>query len=126
MAFRMAGLKRRKSGAWGSRKTIPEEVRPDYEALYGKHCEELFYAPTSCPPQRAKVLHSEWEAEIDSRIAALRAKQRGEARDLTQREAQALAGEWYRWYVSQHEDNPGQPRRWAKLREILFARGCRR
>jgi integrase len=120
MAFRMAGLKRRKSGAWGSRKTIPEEVRPDYEALYGKHCEELFYAPTSCPPQRAKVLHSEWEAEIDSRIAALRAKQRGEARDLTQREAHALAGEWYRWYVSQHEDNPGQLGHWAKLREVLF------
>src|SRR5467141_176066 len=120
MAFRMAGLKRRKSGAWGSRKTIPEEVRPDYQALYGKHCEELFYAPASCPPQRAKVLHSEWEAEIDSRIAALRAKQRGEGRDLTQREARALAGEWYRWYVSSHEENPGQAAHWAKLREVLI------
>jgi hypothetical protein len=51
-------------------------------------------------------------AEIESRIAALRAKQRGEGHDLTQREARALAGEWYKWFVGQHEENPGRPRDW--------------
>jgi integrase len=66
------------------------------------------------------VLFSEWQADIKNRIATLRAKQRGEGHDLTQREARALAGEWYCWYVDQHEENPGEPRRWAKLREILF------
>jgi hypothetical protein len=45
-------------------------------------------------------------------IKALRAKQRGEGHDLTQREARALAGEWYKWFVDQHEDNPGRPRDW--------------
>jgi integrase len=120
MALRMAKLKRRKSGAWGSRITIPKDVRTDYQALYGKHVDELFYAPPDCPAQRAQVLFSEWQADIKNRIATLRAKQRGEGHDLTQREARALAGEWYKWYVNQHEENPGQPRRWAELREVLF------
>jgi hypothetical protein len=92
---------------------------PTYQALYEKRCEELFHAPANCPPQRAKALHSEWEAEIDGRIATLRGKQRGEAHDLTQRQAQALAGEWYRWYTNPHEENPGEPGHWAKLREVL-------
>src|SRR5215472_6010972 len=77
MALRMAGLKRRKSGAWGSRITIPEDVRADYQALYRKHVNELFYAPADCPSRRAEVLFSEWQAEIKNRIATLRAKQRG-------------------------------------------------
>jgi hypothetical protein len=58
------------------------------------------------------VLRSEWEGQIDSRIKALRAKQRGEGHHLTQREARALAGEWYKWFVDQHEENPGRPRDW--------------
>jgi integrase len=95
-------------------------VRADYHALYSKHVDELFYAPADCRSQRAQVLFSEWQADIKNRIATLRAKQRGEGHDLTQREARALAGEWYCWYVDQHEENPGEPRRWAKLREILF------
>src|SRR5262249_31410090 len=32
--------------------------------------------------------------------------------DLTRREARALAGEWYRWFISQHEESPGRPRNW--------------
>jgi hypothetical protein len=95
-------------------------VRDDYRALYGKRWEELFHAPASLPLSKAKVLHSEWEAQIDSRIAALRAKQRGEGRDLTPKEARALAGEWYKWYVGRHEENPGEANRWAKLREVLW------
>jgi hypothetical protein len=120
MAFRMSGMTRVKSGAFKARKGIPKDVRDDYQALYGVRWEELFRAPAGCPPSRARVLHSEWEAEIDSRIAALRAKRRGEGRDLTQRQAQALAGEWYRWYVSPREENPGKPGHWAKLHEVLI------
>jgi hypothetical protein len=108
----MAKLKRRRSSAWGARITIPKDIRPDYQTLYTKHVEEVFYAGPDCPPQRAQVLFSEWQADIKNRIATLRAKQRGEGHDLTQKDARALAGEWYRWYVSQHEDNPGRPRDW--------------
>jgi integrase len=120
MAFRMAGMTRARSGAFKARKGIPKDVRDDYQALYGLRWEELFRAPAGCPLHRAKVLRSEWEAEIDSRIAALRAKRRGEGRDLTQREAQALAGEWYRWFVGQHEENPGKFSRWKGLRDALW------
>ena len=95
-------------------------MRDDYQALYGVRWEELFRAPAGCPLHRAKVLRSEWEAEIDSRIAALRAKQRGEGHDLSHRQAHALAGEWYRWFVGQHEENPGKSSRWDGLREALW------
>jgi integrase len=122
MAWRMAKLRRRRSGAWGARITIPEDVRPDYQAIYKKHVDEIFYAAPDCLPQRAQVLFSEWQADIKSRIATLRSKQRGEGHDLTQREAHALAGEWYKWLVGQHEDNPGGVKHWAELREALWWR----
>jgi hypothetical protein len=57
--------------------------------------------------------------EIESRIATLRAKRNGEAHDLTDREAMGLAGDWYRWFIAQHEDNPGEPRKWALNSELM-------
>jgi hypothetical protein len=111
----MAGLQRKKSGAYAARKGIPKDVRVEYQALYGRGWEELFSLPPGEPPQRAKVLFSEWQAEIDNRIATIRAKKRGEGHDLTQRDAQALAGEWYSWFLS-HHDQPGDAKRWLSFR----------
>jgi hypothetical protein len=119
MAFRMSGLVRTKSGAFKARKGIPADVRDDYQALYAKRWEEIFNAPADCPLRRAKVQHSEWEAEVDNRIETLRAKRKGEGHDLTQRQAHALAGEWYRWFTAPYEDNPGSPDRWDALHETL-------
>ncbi len=65
------------------------------------------------------VCYNAWLEEIENRIVTIRAKQRGEGHDLTQRQAQALAGEWYRWFVTPHEENPGEPHRWARLAERL-------
>jgi len=48
----------------------------------------------------------------------------GKGRDLTQREADALAGQWYREFTSQHLDNAGSPTRWSSLREILWDRAA--
>jgi integrase len=118
----MAKLRRRKSGAWGARITIPKDLRPDYQALYSKHVEEVFYAAPDCPPSRAQVSFSEWQAVIKNRIATLRANQRGEGHDLTQHQAHALAGEWYRWYTHLHEEKPGQREHWGDYREILLER----
>jgi integrase len=120
MAFRVARMARTKSGACKARKGIPADIRDEYAALHGRRWEELFRAPPDVPPQRAKVLRATWEAEIETRIATLRAKKRGEGHDLTQRQAHALAGEWYRWYTSQHEEDPGAAGQWAKLREVLW------
>jgi hypothetical protein len=78
-----------------------------YASLYGVRWEELFHAPPDCTPQRAKGLRAEWEADVETRIATLRAKQRGDGHDLTQKQAHALAGEWYRWFTAPYEDNPG-------------------
>jgi integrase len=112
-------MARVKSGAFKARKGIPADVRNEYAALHGRRWEELFRAPQDCTPQRAKALRNEWEAEIDTRIATLRAKQRGEGRDLTQKQAHALAGDWYRWFTALYEDNPGSPDRWDSLCEAL-------
>jgi integrase len=113
MSIRMAKLRRDpQSGSWLSRKEVPRALRDAYSAIYKRRYEEIFRAPPDCPAARARVLFSEWQSEIDSRFAALRAKARGQGRDLTQRDAHALAGAWYRWFTSQHEESPGHPDRW--------------
>jgi hypothetical protein len=40
------------------------------------------------------------------------AAKRGEGQSLSQRQAFALAGEWYVWYVARHEENLGAPEHW--------------
>jgi hypothetical protein len=120
MAVRMPALRRTKSGSWSSRKAIPRDVQDAYRARYGVRHEAKFHASASCPRPTARMRHLEWEAEVQGRIAAIRGEQRGEGHDLTRRQARALAGEWYRRYVNQREEDPRRPRGWAKLREILF------
>jgi hypothetical protein len=73
-------------------------------------------------PQEAKVRSSEFIAEVETRIARLRAAQRGEGQSLTLRQALALAGEWYVWYVAKHEENPGTVERWQLMWEVLIDR----
>jgi hypothetical protein len=104
MAFRVARMARVKSGAFKARKAIPADVWDAYAALYGVRREALFRAAPGCTPQRAKAEHMAWLEELEMRIETLRAKQRGEGHDLTQRQAHALAGEWYRWFIGQYED----------------------
>jgi len=57
--------------------------------------------------ERAKQELREWDAAVSGRISALRAVRDGDGQPLTQRQAHALAGEWYLWFVSQHEEEPG-------------------
>jgi hypothetical protein len=110
VSLRMAKLRHDpQSGSWRSRKEIPKDIRDAYWAIYRKKREEIFHAKADCPVSQVKVRFSEWQSEIDSRFAALRAKQRGEGRDLTQRQADALAGDWYRWFTSGDKDI-GAPR----------------
>jgi hypothetical protein len=98
--------------------TMPRTVQRSspYAAMHGRRWEELFRAPPDVSPQRAKALRAEWEAVIETRFATLRAKKRGEGHDLTQKQAHALAGEWYRWFTGPHEENPGSPDHWEDPR----------
>ena len=109
-----------KSGAWKDRIRLPDDVRLDYQALYGRAWEEKFHRPADTPPDKAVAEHAEWAAQIKHRIAALRASKGGKGVDLSQRGADAWAGDWYRWFTSQHLDNPGSPKRWAGLRKTLW------
>jgi hypothetical protein len=115
-------MARTKSGAFKARKAIPADIKDAYAKLYGKRAEELFRAPPDVAPQRAKALRAAWEEEIETRFKTLRDQRRGHGHDLTQRQGVALAGEWYRWFTGQHEDNPGSASDWDKLCDILWDR----
>jgi integrase len=109
-----------KSGAFKDRIRLPEDVRLEYQALYGPAWEEKFHSAADTPPDKARADHAAWAAKIKGRIAALRDSKGGKGADLTQRQAHALAGDWYRWYTPQHLDNPGTAKRWSSLRETLW------
>jgi hypothetical protein len=99
MLFRMATPRRSKSGSITVRKGIPKDVRSEYERLYGPGWEAKLTVPAGTRPQDARVRIGEWTAEVETRFATIRAPKRGEGQSLSQRQAFALAGEWYVWYV---------------------------
>jgi hypothetical protein len=122
-----------------ARKGIPADVRDKYARLYGVRVEAHLKLPGGTPRHEAKVRLGEWEAEIETRMATLRAQRKGEGRPLTKLNAIALAGRWYIWYVKQHEADPGPAKHWRHLGEHLMwdvlhpharpfssARACRR
>jgi len=120
MLFRMIGPRVTKSRAIVSRKVILKDVRAEYQRLYGQRWEAKLTLPAGMRP--AKVRIAEFMAETETRIAAIRAAQRGEGQSLTQRQALALAGEWYVWYVARHEENPGPIEHWRVLLDVLIDR----
>jgi hypothetical protein len=115
MAFAMTTFKRLKSGAFSARKGIPKDVRDEYRKRFGGGWEERFHANAGTTVGDAKRALSEWLAEIERRIAAIRDDAAGKGRSLSHREALALAGEWYLWFVSRYEDDPGDPEGWEEL-----------
>lgn len=117
--YQLSKLKRMASGAWKGRKAIPQAVRAEYQRLYGPGREAIFWAPAGTAPGQAKARFAEWQALIECRISTLR-QAAGTGQDLTQRQVGALAGDWYRWFVGLHEDNPGAYDRWAKLRDLWW------
>ena len=121
MSFRMATPRRAKSGSITVRKGIPKDVRAEYQRLYGPGWEAKLTV-SGTRPQDAKVRISEWTADVETRIATIRAAKRGEGQSLSQPQAFALAGEWYVWYVGRHEENPGTPGDWNNLWVALIDR----
>ena len=138
MPIRMAKLTRSKNGDFVSRKGIPADVREEYTRLRRsdakaplritraggtptapKVWEELFKRTASTSPSAARVAWAEWSAEIDTRVATLRAAAKGEGRPLTQLNAQALAGKWYSWFLRQHENETRLASHWAELRDYV-------
>ena len=104
-----------------TRKAIPKDVRDEYQRLYGQRWEAKLTLPAGAKAQDAKVRVGEFTAEVESRIEAIRAAKRGEGQSLTQRQALALAGEWYIWYVARHEENPGTVEHWRVMWDVLIS-----
>lgn len=119
MGIPMTGLRRAKNGDWLSRKAIPEDIRDAYRLGHGVSREERFRRPGSLPQARAVAELRDWDAMVSGRIDALRAQREGRGRDLTQREAHALAGQWYLWFVARHEEEPGPASQWEETDEDL-------
>ncbi|WP_298870726.1 hypothetical protein [uncultured Bradyrhizobium sp.] len=119
MALRMVALNRIADGRWFARKGIPEDVREDYQRLYGTKREAQLKLAADTPKYEAKARLGEWEAEVETRIATLRAQRNGEGQPLTRLNAIALAGRWYLWFVKQHEADPGKPGYWKNLGDIM-------
>jgi integrase len=87
------------NGGFIARKVIPLDVRNDYANLYGKRTEERLNTGPM-PVLLARAKHREWSSEIEARFANIRAERKGEGRTLTPKEARALAGEWYGWFIA--------------------------
>ena len=116
----MATPRRSRSGSITARKVIPKDVRAEYKHLYDVSSEAKLSVPAGTPAHEAKILISEFLAEVETRIATIRAAQRGEGQSLSQRQAFALAGEWYVWYVGRHEENPGTAEHWRTMWDVLI------
>jgi integrase len=116
MSLKMVALTRcKKTGAYIARKGIPADVRDAHGKLYGSRHETKFYARSNVSPAEVKRHFCEWQASVSGRIENLRREARGEGRSLTHREAHALVGEWYSWFVALHEAEPGSAEKWSDL-----------
>lgn len=119
MRLKMVSLTRKSNGAFLARKGIPADVRERYFKLYGVRYEAKFYASSRTPTSEVKQRFAEWCAEADARIGALRQEATGVERTLSHREAHALAGEWYVWFVNLFEEDPGAPDDWSMAQSLL-------
>jgi hypothetical protein len=88
-------------GNYSARKRLPDDVREEYALRHGPRFEAKFSAPASTGAHAARQKFREWDTEVGGRIDAIRAEQKGEGIALTVRQARALAGGWYEWFVAQ-------------------------
>ncbi len=122
MPIRMAAQNLSATGAKKSRKAIPKDARAEYKRLYGVSHEAILVVPAGTSIAQAKALHGQWLAEVETRIERIRAAAKGTGQPLTQRNALALSGRWYSWFVARHADDPGSPEHWADRKEHLLER----
>jgi hypothetical protein len=113
----MVALKRSKNGEWIARKSIPKDARAVYSRLYSVGWEALLKLPADTSKAEAKAKLGQWLAEIETRIARIRAAAKGEGQPLTNLNALALAGRWYSWFVEQHQSDPRSPKHWSDRKD---------
>jgi hypothetical protein len=82
MLIRMATLARAPNGDFICRKCIPADVREAYARQYRVSWEDRLRVPAGTPGRVATARCAEWSAEVDTRIAGLRAALRDEGQPL--------------------------------------------
>jgi integrase len=120
MAVVMTALRRSKTGAFVARKVIPKDIRIEYAARYGMAWEEKFYLAPTVSDHEAKARFGGWLADIETRIGQLRAAKEAGTQPLSRRNAYALAGRWYAWFVAYHEKDIRTPGHWKELADCLI------
>ena len=115
--LRMVTISQDAKGNFTARKRLPDDVREEYARRHGQRFEAKFFAAASTGAPEAKRLFREWETEVTARIDAIRAEHTGEGMALTLRQARALAGEWYVWFIARHPES--DHRTWEALRDTV-------
>lgn len=98
----MVTLSQNSSGKFKARKRLPDDVREDYGRLCGARYEARFTAAAGTKRSDAERQFDERKAEINARIASLRAEYNGKGKPFTCQQARALAGKWYEWFIARH------------------------
>src|SRR5262249_16933309 len=121
--LRMVTPKRRPNGTYVFRKRLPDDVRDAYARVYGPRLEAKLSLPASTKVNDAKQRFGEWIAEVEARIAKLRAEAKGEGVSLSPREARALAGDWYHWWIERRNQSSKSAceDRLCEVQDALFA-----
>ena len=114
----MVTLRQDANGNFRARKRLPNDVREEYGRRHGQRLEVKFFAAAGKGAAEGKQEFRDWETAIAGRIAAIRAERSGEGIALTPRQARALAGEWYEWFVAKHPVNKGS--KWEALRDQVY------
>ena len=122
MAVRMVSLKGSKTAGWIARKGVPVDARAEYKNLFGVAREVILRVRAGTSEAQAKAQLGQWQSEVETQIERIRASARGEGEPLTMRNALALSGKWYSWFVARHADDPGSPEHWADRKEHLLER----
>jgi hypothetical protein len=82
--------------------------------------EAKFHAPASVGLLEARHLFREWDTETAGRFENIRRTPRRGSIELDHKNAVALAGKWYSWFIKRHENEPGEPGRyWQVLLDFL-------
>ena len=117
----MASLRQDERGNYVSRRKLPADVRGQYGKLFGQQYEAKFFRPASTDRREAQRQFSEWSAEVDGKIIAIRAARDGTGLSLTPAQARKLAGDWYDWFTAKHAQISLEEIEWRRddVREVF-------
>jgi hypothetical protein len=108
-----------KSGVYRVRLAVPAHLRETCGTIYGRRAELIENLKTKDPAE-AKRRAPDAERRLRNMLHTAEAAHDGMVRPLTDKQAAALAGEWYHQQVAVHSDQPGPVIQWEAERSSLW------